>query len=193
MAASVNGRELVLDILLQITRDGEYTHIALKNVLDKYQYLDKKERAFITRVVNGTLDFRKVKGIMADGLIMDTILHFGEILMSGVSRVVFPALSYIVYIFLSFFIPSSSGLATATIPIIGSLGEFLGVGKEFAVMVCAAGSETMNLISPTQAVRYGGISNCHGVPFPRWVKAVLPFFFIVIAIVSIVVTIAVLL
>ena len=36
MAASVNGRELVLDILLQITRDGEYSHIALKNVLDKY-------------------------------------------------------------------------------------------------------------------------------------------------------------
>ena len=130
--------------------------------------------------------------IMADGLIMDTILHFGEILMSGVSRVVFPALSYIVYIFLSFFIPSSSGLATATIPIIGSLGEFLGVGKEFAVMVCAAGSETMNLISPTQAVLMGALAIA-GVPFPRWVKAVLPFFFIVIAIVSIVVTIAVLL
>ena len=56
MAASVNGRELVLDILLQITRDGEYSHIALKNVLDKYQYLDKKARAFITRVVHGTLE-----------------------------------------------------------------------------------------------------------------------------------------
>lgn len=47
MAASVNGRELVLDILLQITRDGEYSHIALKNVLDKYQYLDKKELSLI--------------------------------------------------------------------------------------------------------------------------------------------------
>lgn len=129
---------------------------------------------------------------MTDGLIMDTILHFGEILMSGVSRVVFPALAYIVYIFLSFFIPSSSGLATATIPIIGSLGEFLGVGKEFAVMVCAAGSETMNLISPTQAVLMGALAIA-GVPFPRWVKAVLPFFFIVIAIVSTIVTIAVLL
>ena len=47
MAASVNGRELVLDILLQITRDGEYSHIALKNVLDKYHYLDKKELSLI--------------------------------------------------------------------------------------------------------------------------------------------------
>ena len=40
MQASVNERELVLDMLLQITRDGEYSHIVIKNVLDKYQYLD---------------------------------------------------------------------------------------------------------------------------------------------------------
>ena len=56
MQASVNERELVLDMLLQITRDGEYSHIVIKNVLYKYQYLDKRERAFITRVVNGTLE-----------------------------------------------------------------------------------------------------------------------------------------
>ncbi len=56
MTASVNVREIVLETLLLITRDGEYSHIALKNVLDKYQYLDKKERAFITRVVEGTLE-----------------------------------------------------------------------------------------------------------------------------------------
>lgn len=56
MAAQVNGRELVLETLLLIMRDGEYSHIALKNVLDKYQYLEKKERAFITRVVEGTLE-----------------------------------------------------------------------------------------------------------------------------------------
>ncbi|MGN1267449.1 MAG: 16S rRNA (cytosine(967)-C(5))-methyltransferase RsmB [Dorea sp.] len=56
MTGSVNVREIVLETLLLITRDGEYSHIALKNVLDKYQYLDKKERAFITRVVDGTLE-----------------------------------------------------------------------------------------------------------------------------------------
>ncbi len=49
-------RELILGILLQVTRDGEYSHIALRNVLNKYQYLDKKERAFITRVIEGTLE-----------------------------------------------------------------------------------------------------------------------------------------
>ena len=56
MTQSTNTRGLILDILLQITRDGEYSHIAVKNALDQYQYLEKQERAFITRVVNGTLE-----------------------------------------------------------------------------------------------------------------------------------------
>ena len=56
MASSVNERELVMEILLSVTRDGEYSHIALRNVLSNYQYLDKKARAFITRVTEGTLE-----------------------------------------------------------------------------------------------------------------------------------------
>lgn len=127
--------------------------------------------------------------IMTDGLIMDTILHFGELLMSGINRVIFPAISYVLYIGLSFFIPSSSGLATATIPIIGSLGEFLHVGKEFVVMACAAGSETMNLISPTQAVLMAGLAAA-SVPYSRWVKAVMPFFIGTIVVISVIITIA---
>lgn len=54
--AEISGREIVLETLLLITKEGEYSHIALKNVLDKYQYLEKRERAFITRLVNGTLE-----------------------------------------------------------------------------------------------------------------------------------------
>lgn len=56
MAAGVNTRELAAEILLSVTRDGEYSHIVLGNVLSKYQYLDKKDRAFITRLVEGTLE-----------------------------------------------------------------------------------------------------------------------------------------
>lgn len=56
MGNTVNERELVLEILLAVTRDGEYSHIALNQVLRNYQYLDKVERAFITRVTEGTLE-----------------------------------------------------------------------------------------------------------------------------------------
>lgn len=56
MTDKVNVRELVLGVLLSVTRDGEYSHIALKNTLDKYQYLEKQERSFLTRVCQGTLE-----------------------------------------------------------------------------------------------------------------------------------------
>lgn len=53
---SVNIRELVLEILLSVTRDETYSHMAISSVLDKYQYLTKQERSFITRVSEGTLE-----------------------------------------------------------------------------------------------------------------------------------------
>lgn len=56
MSDTVNIRELALDILLSVTKDGMYSHMILKQVLDKYQYLDKKDRAFLTRMTEGTLE-----------------------------------------------------------------------------------------------------------------------------------------
>ena len=55
-AGKVNERELVLDILLLVTRDGVHAHLALGQVMEKYQYLDKKSRAFISRMAQGTLE-----------------------------------------------------------------------------------------------------------------------------------------
>lgn len=52
----VNERELVLDILLLVTRDGVHCHLATGQVLEKYQYLEKKSRAFISRLTQGTLE-----------------------------------------------------------------------------------------------------------------------------------------
>lgn len=51
-------RELALGVLLEVSAGEEYSHIALRNVLDKYQYLEKQERAFLTRLVEGTLERR---------------------------------------------------------------------------------------------------------------------------------------
>ena len=56
MTKEINERELVLEILLEIMRDHVKSHVALQNTLGKYQYLEKRERAFITRVTEGTLE-----------------------------------------------------------------------------------------------------------------------------------------
>lgn len=54
----INVRELILDILLRIERDGELSHIAVGSVLEKYQFLPKSDRAFISRVCEGTVEYR---------------------------------------------------------------------------------------------------------------------------------------
>lgn len=53
-----NTREIALEILLEITREKEYSHIAIRNALDKIQYFPKQERAFINRLVEGTVEYQ---------------------------------------------------------------------------------------------------------------------------------------
>ncbi|MCI7493034.1 MAG: 16S rRNA (cytosine(967)-C(5))-methyltransferase RsmB [Lachnobacterium sp.] len=56
MTDSVNTRELVLEMLIEIIEKNQYSHLILRDVLDKYQYLSKQERAFMTRLTEGTLE-----------------------------------------------------------------------------------------------------------------------------------------
>ncbi len=56
MTDSVNTRELVLEMLIEIIEKNQYSHLVLRDVLDKYQYLSKQERAFMTRLTEGTLE-----------------------------------------------------------------------------------------------------------------------------------------
>ena len=58
MTKGTDIRELALGILLEVSEGSEYSHIALRNVLEKYQYLEKQERSFLTRLVEGTLERR---------------------------------------------------------------------------------------------------------------------------------------
>ncbi len=54
----VNTRELILDILLEVEKDGRQSQTVIGNVLDKYQFLPKNDRSFITRISEGTIEYR---------------------------------------------------------------------------------------------------------------------------------------
>ncbi|MCC8065737.1 MAG: 16S rRNA (cytosine(967)-C(5))-methyltransferase RsmB, partial [Clostridiales bacterium] len=56
MTKPVNIREIALGIMMEITEEEAYSHVVLRETLEKYQYLEKRDRAFITRVVEGTLE-----------------------------------------------------------------------------------------------------------------------------------------
>ena len=72
----MNARELTLDILLEIVERGGLSHVVLTQALSKYQYLEKQDRAFITRVTEGTLEYL----IQID----DVIERYSSVKLSGI-------------------------------------------------------------------------------------------------------------
>ena len=70
MINGINSREMILEILLEI-EEGEHSHVAIRNALSKYQFLPKQDRAFITRVCEGTLEYR----IQIDYIINSFSIH----------------------------------------------------------------------------------------------------------------------
>ena len=117
---------------------------------------------------------RGITVVMNDGLITDTILNAGESLLVDTGSVLFTVLSYIIYILFSFLIPSSSGLATLSIPIMAPLGEFAGVASSLIVTSFQSASGLVNLLTPTGAVLMGGLAMAK-VPYPQWIRFSWPF------------------
>lgn len=114
---------------------------------------------------------RGITVLMNNGAITDTVLHWGETALSGAGPVAFVLLVYLIYLPLSFLIPSSSGLATLSIPIIAPLGQFAGVGGDLVVTAFQSASGLVNIVTPTAAVVMGALA-LGRVPYDRWIKFV---------------------
>ena len=61
-----NPRESALDVLIKVDKKEELSHIAISNVLEKYQFSEKRDRAFFTRLVEGTLERQITIDYVAD-------------------------------------------------------------------------------------------------------------------------------
>ncbi len=114
---------------------------------------------------------RGITVLMDGGQITDTVLYWGERALEGTGSVAFLVLVYLIYLPLSILIPSSSGLATLSIPIVAPLGQFAGVGGELIVTAFQSASGLVNIVTPTAAVVMGGLA-LGNVPYDRWLKFV---------------------
>ena len=114
---------------------------------------------------------RGITVLMNDGAITDTVLHWGEQALSGAGPVAFVVLVYLIYLPLTVLIPSSSGLATLSVPIVAPLSKFAGVGGDLVVTAFQSASGLVNIITPTAAVVMGALALGH-VPYDRWLKYV---------------------
>ncbi|MDN6162056.1 MAG: YfcC family protein, partial [Atopostipes sp.] len=153
------------------------------------------EEEFLNTFIDGAKDLlsvaiiigvaRGVAVIMNDAYITDTILNAGEQLLSNASSVIFSTLSYLIYIGLSFFVPSSSGLATLSMGIMAPLADFAEVGRDIVVTAFTAGNAMISLISPTSGLLMGVLVMTN-ISFGRWIKFVWKFL-LYIAVVTILV------
>lgn len=116
---------------------------------------------------------RGIVVIMDRGMITDTILNTAEHAVTGLSSIVFINVMYWLEILLSFLVPSSSGLAVLTMPIMAPLADFAGVSRDLVVTAYQSASGIVNLMTPTSAVVMGGLAIAR-VPYVRWVKWVAP-------------------
>ncbi|UTV27377.1 YfcC family protein [Photobacterium atrarenae] len=141
------------------------------------------EEEFTSSFIDGARDLlgvaliigiaRGIVVIMDRGMITDTILNAAEHAVTGLSSVIFINVMYWLEILLSFLVPSSSGLAVLTMPIMAPLADFAGVGRDLVVTAYQSASGIVNLMTPTSAVVMGGLAIAR-VPYVRWVKWVAP-------------------
>ena len=112
---------------------------------------------------------RGITVIMNSGRITDTILSWGEAALSGAGPLIFIILTYLIYLPLSFLIPSSSGLATLSMPIMAPLADFAGVERSLVITAFQSACGILNLITPTSAVVMGALA-IGRVPYDRWLR-----------------------
>ena len=114
---------------------------------------------------------RGIQVIMNDGQLTATVLHWGEVGLAGLPKPVFAVLSFLFYIPMTFLIPSTSGLASATIPIMAPLSVMCGVPAHVMVTIYQTAAGIVNLATPTYAVVMGALA-LGRVPYDRWVRFV---------------------
>ncbi|KZZ56340.1 C4-dicarboxylate ABC transporter [Oleiphilus sp. HI0125] len=120
---------------------------------------------------------RGIVVIMDSGNLTGTILYASEGMVSGLSEIGFINAMFGVQILLSFFVPSSSGLAVLSMPVMAPLAEFSGVASHLAVTAFQSASGLVNLVNPTFAVVMGGLA-IGRVPYNKWLSFTWPLLLI---------------
>lgn len=111
-------------------------------------------------------------GIMVvaqDGMIIDTILNALTKVLEGSSNFVFVGAMYIVQSLLALLVPSSSGQAALSIPIMSSLCDLHGVNPEASVTVLQYANQMTNIMSPVAGTTVAGLAICK-ISFGKWWK-----------------------
>ena len=107
--------------------------------------------------------------IAQDGMIIDTILNAMANILEGATNFVFVGCMYVVQSLLALLVPSSSGQAALSIPIMSSLCDLHSVNPEAAVTVLQYANQMTNIMSPVAGTTVAGLAICK-ISFGKWWK-----------------------
>ncbi|HEY9039171.1 MAG TPA: YfcC family protein [Roseovarius sp.] len=132
---------------------------------------------------------RGIVVIMEQGMIADTILHSAEQTLAGVGELAFINLMFWIEAGMSFLVPSSSGLAVLSMPILAPLADFANVGRDLVVTAYQSANGLVNLINPTFAVVIGGLA-IGRVSYDRWLAFIWPLLVLLIVLITVAISLA---
>ena len=135
---------------------------------------------------------RGIVVIMEQGMIADSILHSAETTFGGLPELAFINLMFWIEVGMSFFVPSSSGLAVLSMPILAPLADFAHVDRALVVTAFQSASGLVNLVNPTFAVVLGGLA-IGRVSYDRWLVFIWPLLLILTVFITAVISIGALL
>lgn len=152
-----------------------------------YRQFKKEEVFVVDTFLKGTAELLSVALIIAvaagvgvvmkNGVIQDTVISWGESILKGLHGGLVGVIGFIFYLPMTFIIPSSSGLAAATMPVIAPVADLVGSSKEVMVVAFATASGLLNMMAPTIASLMGGLALA-GVSYRTWLKRSLPIMII---------------
>ena len=158
-----------------------------------------KELRFIELFLGGAKDLlevaiiigitRGIAVIMNDGGMTATVLHWGEDSLKAMGAVAFTDLSYFFFLLLSFLVPSTSGLAALSMPIMAPIADFAGVGRDLVITAFASASGVINLITPTSGVLMGALAIAR-VSYGAYLKWVWKFLLMLLVLVLLILSAA---
>ncbi len=116
---------------------------------------------------------RAILVVMTDSMIIDTLVYSLSSVISALPTAISTLGMYVVQIIINFFIPSGSGQAAATMPIMVPLSDVLGINRQVAVLCYQFGDGFTNSIIPTSSTLMAllGLSK---IPYEKWVKFIAP-------------------
>ncbi|MCB0707713.1 MAG: YfcC family protein [Saprospiraceae bacterium] len=141
-----------------------------------------KEKVFIENFIKGASDLlsvaliigiaRGITVLMDDGAISDSLLYYSSSAVEGMPKGIFMNMMLFIFGGLSFFVPSSSGLAVLSMPIMAPLGDFVDLPRELIVNSYVWGAGLMAFITPTGLILPS--LTMVDVTYDKWIKFILP-------------------